>query len=597
MTEEAKKTIRNFAVLAHIDHGKSTLADRLLEFTGTIDPRKMKAQVLDKMDLERERGITIKLAPVTMNYQGYTLNLIDTPGHVDFTYEVSRSLAAVEGALLLVDSTQGIQAQTLANLYLAMEQDLKIIPIVNKIDLPAADIERTKNEIINLLGCEEDEIILASGKTGQGTEDILRAVIDRVPAPRGKEDAPLRALIFDSNYDEYKGVVAYVRVIDGKILKGNKIRLLTTKAESEALDVGIFNPDYFSTKELNTGDIGYIITGFKEVGECSVGDTVTSGKEFVEPLKGYNEVRPMVFAGVFPKEGNEFGELRQAIEKLKLNDASLIYEPEQSEALGSGFRCGFLGLLHLEIFQERLRREYGLDLIVTVPSVAYQVYKKGVNEMMIIRSPQKLPDQGEIERVEEPWVKLDVIVPKEYIGNVMGFVQEQRGIYKNTEYLENDRAILHYEIPMYSVLTDFYDKIKSTSSGYASINYEFFTYRPADVVKMDIWVAEEAVEALSTIVYRDEAFRKGKEVVQILKDTLPRQMFVIKLQAAIGGSVIASERITAMRKDVTAKLYGGDVSRKRKLLEKQKKGKKKMMAAGKGSVDIPSDTFVKLLKK
>jgi GTP-binding protein LepA len=589
--------IRNFGIIAHIDHGKSTLADRLLEITGTVDPRKMKAQMLDKMDLERERGITIKLAPVTMNYQGYILNLIDTPGHVDFTYEVSRSMAAVEGAILLVDATQGIQAQTLANLYLAMEQDLKIIPIVNKIDLPAADIERTKQEILSLLGCEEDEIILASGKTGQGAEDILQAVIARVPAPQGNEQAPLRALIFDSNYDEYRGVVAYVRVIDGQITTGDDIHLLATHAKSDALDVGIFNPDYFSTKALHTGEIGYIVTGFKEVGECRVGDTVSNGKIAVVPLKGYNEVRPMVFAGIFPKEGNEFAELRTAIEKLKLNDAALLYEPEQSDALGSGFRCGFLGLLHLEIFQERLRREYGLDLIVTVPSVAYHVYKKNSEQPIVIRSPQKLPDQGEIEHTEEPWVSLDVIAPKNYIGSVMGFVQEQHGVYKNTEYLENDRALLHYQIPMYSVLTDFYDKIKSVTSGYASINYEFLDYRPADVVKMDILVADEIVESLATIVYRDDAFRKGKEVVKILKDTLPRQMFVIKIQAAIGGNVIAAERISAMRKDVTAKLYGGDVSRKRKLLEKQKKGKKKMMAAGKGSVDIPSDTFVRLLKK
>ena len=594
--------IRNFAILAHIDHGKSTLADRLLEFTGTIDPRKMKNQVLDRMDLERERGITIKLTPVTMEYQGYTLNLIDTPGHVDFSYEVSRSLAAVEGAVLLVDATQGIQAQTLANLYLAIEQDLAIIPVINKIDLPAADIDKTTAEIVKLIGCDPSEIILASGKTGVGVAEILEAVIKHVPEPKGDPEAPLRALIFDSNYDEYRGVVAYIRVIDGALTKGNKIKLLATHSKSEALDVGILNPDYKTTGSLATGQIGYIVTGFKEVRECGVGDTITTvqsskDEQPVEALKGYSEVKPMVFAGIFPREGDNFAELREAIAKLKLNDAALIYEPEQSNALGFGFRCGFLGLLHLEIFQERLRREYGLDLIVTVPSVAYKVYLKNGTEPEIIRSPQKLPDPSAMDHVEEPWVSLDIITPKDYIGGIMGLVQDKRGNYRNTEYIDTTRVILHYEIPMYSVLTDFYDKIKSVTSGYASINYEFIGYRKADVVKMDILVAEEIVEALAMIVYRDDAYHKGKDVVETLKESLPRQMFVIKIQAAIGGQVVASERISAMRKDVTAKLYGGDVSRKRKLLEKQKKGKKKMMAAGKGSVEIPSDTFVKLLKK
>lgn len=570
----------------------------MLEITGTIEKRKMKDQILDRMDLERERGITIKLQPVSMQYGGNILNLIDTPGHVDFTYEVSRSLAAVEGAVLLVDSTQGIQAQTLANLYLALEQDLVIIPVINKIDLPAANIEKTKNEIIKLLGCKENEIICASGKTGQGVEEILKAVIDRVPEPKGEENAIPRALIFDSNYDEYRGVVAYIRIFDGIISNGDKISLMATKAKSEALDVGIFKPEYKSTKILKCGEIGYIVTGFKEVSECRVGDTITLTKNETEaaPLKGYNEVKPMVFAGIFPREGNEFQELREAIAKLKLNDAALVYEPEHSHALGFGFRCGFLGLLHLEIFQERLRREYNLDLIVTIPSVAYKVYKKN-GEDLIVRSPQKLPDTTEIDKIEEPWVSLDVITPKDYIGAIINLIQEKRGVYKNTEYLDETRAILHYDIPMATILTDFYDKIKSASSGYASINYEFFGYREADVVKMDILVAEEPMEALATIVYSDEAFRRGKDIVNVLKETLPKQMFVIKLQAAVGGKVIAAERISALRKDVTAKLYGGDVSRKRKLLEKQKKGKKKMMSAGKGSVEIPSDTFVKILKK
>jgi GTP-binding protein LepA len=557
----------------------------------------MKEQVLDRMELERERGITIKLQPVTMEYNGYKLNLIDTPGHVDFTYEVSRSLAAVEGAILLVDATQGIQAQTLANLYLAMEQDLTIIPVVNKVDLQAADVARTKNEIIKLLGCKEEEIICASGKTGEGVEKILKATIGRVPAPKGKKEKPLRALIFDSNYDEYKGVVAYVRVVDGEIKRGDKILLMATNITSEALDVGIFKPDYKSTDELKTGEIGYIVTGLKEVGEAKVGDTITlAGAIAKSPLQGYKEVKPMVFAGIFPKEGNEFGELREAIAKLKLNDAALVYESEQSEALGFGFRCGFLGLLHLEIFQERLKREYGLDLIVTIPSVAYKIYKKN-GEEKIIRTPRELPDQIEIEKIEEPWVTLDIITPKDYMGGVMSLAQDKRGIYKNTEYLDEDRVILHYEIPMSSILTDFYDKIKSVSSGYASINYEYLDYREADVVKMDILVAEEPVEALALIVYRDDAFRRGKEIVKTLKETLPRQMFVLKLQAAVGGRIIAAERLSAMRKDVTAKLYGGDVSRKRKLLEKQKKGKKKMMEAGKGNIDIPSNVFVKILKK
>jgi len=604
------KKIRNFAILAHIDHGKSTLADRMLEITNTVEKRKMKEQILDGMDIERERGITIKLQPVTMSYQGYKLNLIDTPGHVDFSYEVSRSLAAVETAILLVDATQGIQAQTLANLYLALEQNLTIIPVVNKIDLPAADVPKTKNEIIKLLGCQEEEILATSGKTGEGVAEVLEEVIKRglPPQETNSEKNPInypRALIFDSKYDIYRGVVAYVRVFNGIVKKGDNLRLLATKVESEVLDCGVFKPDYVSTGELKAGEIGYIVTGFKQVADCRVGDTVTANEGVshfskITPLVGYKEVKPMVFAGIFPREGSDFKELREAMDKLKLNDAALAYEPERSDALGFGFRCGFLGLLHLEVFQERLRREYNLDLIVTVPSVAYKVLKRG-GEEMIIRTPQKLPDPNHIEKIEEPWVSLDIITPKTYLGNVMKLAQEKRGIYRNTEYIssegEDSRVILHYEIPLSAILTDFYDKIKSVSAGYASINYEYLDYRPADVVKMDILVAEEPIEALATIVYRDDAYRQGREVVDILKNNLARQMFAIKIQAAIQGKVIAAEKLSAMRKDVTAKLYGGDVTRKRKLLEKQKKGKKKMMAAGKGSVEIPPDTFVKILKR
>lgn len=594
------KKIRNFCIIAHIDHGKSTLADRMLEQTKTVEERKMKEQILDGMELERERGITIKLQPVSMNFKEYQLNLIDTPGHVDFSYEVSRSLAAVETAILLVDASQGIQAQTLANLYLALEQDLQIIPVINKIDLPAANTQKCKKELIKLLGCSESDIILASGKTGQGVKDILDAVIEKGEAPEMDENEKTRALIFDSKYDEYKGVVAYIRVFSGQIKKNDRIKMSFTKSVSEALETGIFTPSYHKTESLNIGEIGYLVTGFKDVADCRVGDTVSVGKEEVKPLEGYKEVKPMVFAGVFPREGNDLEKLREAMDKLKLNDAALVYEPERSDALGFGFRCGFLGLLHLEIFQERLKREYGLDLIVTIPSVAYQVIKKD-NQEEIIRTPQKLPEPNHLEAIYEPWVKLDIITPQDFIGNIMSLAQEKRAVYKNTEYIssssEDKRAILHYEIPLSSILTDFYDKIKSVSSGFASINYEYLDYRQADVVKMDILVAEEVVESLATIVYRDEAFKKGKEIVKILKETLPKQMFVLKLQASVGGKIIASERLSAMRKDVTAKLYGGDVTRKRKLLEKQKKGKKKMMQSGRGGVDIPDEALVKILKK
>ncbi len=605
--------IRNFCIIAHIDHGKSTLADRMLEITGTVEKRKMKEQILDGLDIERERGITIKLQPVSMNYQGYQLNLIDTPGHVDFSYEVSRSLAAVETAVLLVDCTQGIQAQTLANLYLALEQNLTIIPVVNKIDLPAADVDKTKQEIIELLGCAPEEIICSSGKTGVGVQEILAAVMSRGQRPiepleskkTGDKHDYLRALIFDSKYDTYRGVVAYIRLFNGSLKIGDKIKLLSNQAESEVLDCGIFKPDYVSTGKLQSGEIGYVITGFKELSDCRVGDTLTLSTDYsqtptMNPLPGYQEVRPMVFAGIFPREGNDFKELREALAKLKLNDAALSYEPEQSDALGFGFRCGFLGLLHLEIFQERLRREYNLNLIVTVPSVAYQVFKSN-GEELIIRTPQRLPDPTQIIRIEEPWVKLDIITPKKYLGNVIKLAQEKKGLYKNTEYIststDDSRVLLHYEIPLSEILTDFYDKIKSVSAGYASINYDYLDYRPARVVKMNILVAEEIIEALAIIVPIDDAYREGRKIVEILKHNLTRQMFAVKIQAALNGKIIAAETLSARRKDVTAKLYGGDVTRKRKLLEKQKKGKKKMMLAGKGSVDISPETFVKILKR
>lgn len=588
--------IRNFCIIAHIDHGKSTLADRLLESTGTVSRREMKNQLLDTMDLERERGITIKLQPVRMNYKDFILNLIDTPGHVDFNYEVSRSLAAVEGALLLVDATQGVQAQTLGNLYLALEQNLAIIPVVNKVDLKNAEVEKTVQEIMALVGCGKEEIILASGKTGIGVPEILEAAVEKVPPPAGKTDESLRALIFDSKYDDYKGVVAYVRVVDGEVRRGDKMFLMATKTESEVLEVGYFKPKFFPAGKLSAGEIGYIVTGLKEIEKCRVGDTITikSSESVMQSLPGYKEVKPMVFAGIFCKEGDDFPKLREAILKLKLNDASLTFETEQSKALGFGFRCGLLGLLHLEIVEERLRREHNLDVIVTVPSVAYRV-TTAKDEVVVVKSPAELPDASRIKMIEEPWIKIDVVTPSAYIGGIMQMVQEKRGAYQNTEYLDADRVILHYEIPLSAILVDFYDKLKSVSSGYASLNYEFFGYKRADVLKMDILVATEPVEALATIVYRDTAQDVGRRIVSSLKKVLPRQMFEVKIQAALGGKIVASEHLPAMKKDVTAKLYGGDVTRKNKLLEKQKKGKKRMKALGK--VDIPPAAFLAVLKK
>ncbi len=600
-----QKNIRNFCIIAHIDHGKSTLSDRLLEVTGTIDKRIMKDQVLDSMDIERERGITIKLAPARMVWKkddvDYTLNLIDTPGHIDFNYEVSRSLASVNGAVLLVDATQGVQAQTIANLYLAVEENLEIIPVLNKIDLPAADVPTRKAELVKLLGCDPDSILEVSGKTGAGVRELLDAVIDRVPSPEGSETKPPRAVIFDSAYDDYKGVVAYVRVMDGTFKKRDKLKLLATDADGEILEIGALTPKFSPLDELETGQIGYIVTGLKDIRACRVGDTMTVAPvtEHVESLAGYREVRPMVFAGIFPAQGDEYGALRDAMDRLKLNDAALVFEPEHSPALGYGFRCGFLGMLHLEILKERLSREFTIDLVVTLPSVAYHVYRSNRSDSTydIVKSALDLPDPSFIDHIDEPWAKVDIITPVDSIGNVMSLAQDRRGIYINTDYLSEGRALIHYELPLSAIIVDFNDKLKGASSGYASMSYDVFVYREADVCRLDISVADDNVDAFAMIVYRNEAERVGRRVLEILKDSIPRQQFVIKLQAMIGGKVVASERISAMRKDVTAGLYGGDATRKLKLLEKQKKGKKKMLAMGVGSVDIPSEAYMKVLKR
>jgi GTP-binding protein LepA len=590
--------IRNFCIIAHIDHGKSTLSDRLLEITQTVEKRKMKEQLLDTMDLERERGITIKLQPARMKYKDYELNLIDTPGHVDFTYEVSRSLAAVEGAILLVDSTQGVQAQTIANLYLAIEQNLAIIPVLNKIDLPNSDVERRAGELMQLIGCKREEILSASGKTGMGVPEILERVIKDVPPPSGSTSSPFRALIFDSKYDDYQGVIAYVRCVDGAVNKNEKIAFKATRAEGIALEVGCLKPQHVATDKMQAGDIGYLVTGLKDISGVRVGDTICLADRFdeTESLPGYKEVRPMVYAGFFPQEGNEYEKLRDAILKLKLSDSSLTFEPEHSTALGFGFRVGLLGMLHLEIVQERLSREFDMDVVITTPSVGYEVLRTN-GEEKLIKSPGEFPDASVIEITREPWVKVDILSPKEYLGNVMALVQDRRGIYKNTEYIDVTRALLHYEMPLASVIVDFYDKLKGVTAGYASLNYEFLDFRESDIVRLDILVAEEPVEALSTLLHSSEAYRRGKEIVETLKEELPKQQFVVKLQASIGAKVIASERLQAYRKDVLAKMSGGDYSRKSKLLKKQKKGKQRMLEHGKGSVEIPPDTFIKVLRR
>ncbi len=593
--------IRNFCIIAHIDHGKSTLSDRLLEITGTIEKRKMKEQLLDTMDIERERGITIKLQPARMSYTAkdgkiHELNLIDTPGHVDFTYEVSRSLAAVEGAVLLVDSTQGVQAQTIANLYLAMEQNLVIIPVLNKIDLPNADVERRASELMHLIGCKREDIMCASGKTGAGVDLILERVVRDVPPPTGDRDAPFRAIIFDSKYNDYQGVVAYVRCVDGSLIKQSTVHFIATDTQGQVLELGYMKPDHIATGRMEAGEIGYIVTGLKDITGVRVGDTITIPDANVLPLPGYKEVRPMVYAGVFPIDGSEYEKLRDAILKLKLNDAALTFEPEHSLALGFGFRCGLLGMLHLEIVQERLSREFGMDVVVTTPSVGYEVTKTN-GQMLLIKAPGAFPDPSNIQETREPFVVVDILCPKEYMGNVMALVQDRRGVYKNTEYLDTTRALLHYHMPLASVIVDFYDKLKGVTAGYASLSYELLDYRASEIVRLDIMVAEEPLEALATLLHESEAYRRGKEIVETLKEELPRQQFVVKLQAAVGSKIIASERIQAFRKDVLAKMSGGDATRKSKLLEKQRKGKKRMLEHGKGAVEIPAEAFIKVLRR
>ncbi len=587
--------IRNFCIIAHIDHGKSTLADRLLELTGTVQKRDMKAQMLDKMDLERERGITIKLAPVRMSYKDYELNLIDTPGHVDFSYEVSRSLEACEGAILVVDASQGIQAQTLANVYLAMAAELTIIPVLNKIDLPAADVERVSGEVVSLLGCKKEEILHISAKTGQGVEAVLEKIVDQVPSPKGLVDSETRALIFDSYYDDYRGVILYLRVIDGQINKSEQIRMVSASTNGIALEVGSLNPAMSPAKTLGTGEIGYIVTNLKSTREAKVGDTVTLAKRpATSPLPGYRDVKPFVYAGLFPDSNENYNLLKDAIEKLSLSDSALVYEPETSPVLGFGFRVGFLGLLHMDIVRERLEREYDLDLIITNPSTDYHI-KLLKGDKIVIKSAADLPDPSSIAEISEPWIKGEIVAPKDYVGSVIQLIVSTRGFQKNVSYVDAQLALISFEAPLANLLTDFYDQLKSITSGYGSFNYELDDYRVENLVRVDFYVAGDQVEALGIMVHRSEADRIGRETVAKLKEVIPRQNFQVSLQAGIGGRFIAREDISAYRKDVTTGLYGGDVSRKKKVLAKQKKGKERMKRFGK--VDIPAEAFTVMLKR
>ncbi len=593
-----QENTRNFCVIAHIDHGKSTLSDRLLEYTQTISERDMQSQALDDMDIERERGITIKSHAIQMNYEHtdgtkYTFNMIDTPGHVDFSYEVSRSIAACEGALLLVDASQGIQAQTISNLYLAIEHDLEIIPVLNKVDMESAMIDEVSDQIIDLIGCKKEEIILASGKTGIGIPDLMASIIENIPAPEGDPKAPLQALIFDSMFNSYRGVIAYYRILNGTVKKGDKIRFINTEGEYIADEIGILQMDMIPKKELRAGNVGYVVTGIKESKEIKVGDTITLAEEPGESIHGFEEVKPMVFAGIFPIDNDDFESLRESLEKLQLNDASLVFETETSVALGFGFRCGFLGMLHLEIIQERLSREFEQEVITTIPNVSYFAYtKKGVE--LDVRTPTDLPDPNHIERVEEPYIIAQIITKPEFIGSIMNLCMEKRGILTKQTYLTQERVELSFDLPLAEIVFDFYDRLKSISRGYASFDYSPTDYRASDLVKLDIKLNGESVDALSALVHRDKAESFGRKICKRLKELLPRQQFVIAIQAAIGAKIIARETISALRKDVTAKCYGGDISRKRKLLEKQKKGKKKMRQIG--SVQVPQKAFLDVLK-
>ena len=593
-----QENIRNFSIIAHIDHGKSTLADRILDVTGAITEREQKAQLLDSMDIERERGITIKLNTVQLKYkynnEEYILHLIDTPGHVDFTYEVSRSLAACEGAILVVDAAQGIEAQTLANLYLAMENDLTIIPVINKIDLPNANVEKVKKELVDSLGFKEDEILLCSAKNGIGIKELVEAVIERIPAPKGNKNNPLEALIFDSYFDSYKGIVTLIRVVNGSIKVGDKIKMFATNNIYDVTELGVHNPHDVKKDSLTTGEVGYLCASIKKIEDIKVGDTITTlDNPTTKPLPGYKPMKPMVFCGIYPTETNKFPDLREALEKLKLNDASLEFEPETSEALGFGFRCGFLGLLHMEIIEERIEREFNIDLIATSPSVIYEVLLTD-GSIVNIDSPSKMPDRQRIKEIKEPYIKTNIFVPSEYIGSIMELCQEKRGNYVSMEYIDTTRVNIHYEIPLSEIVYDFFDKLKSYTKGYASFDYELIGYKKSDLVKMDILLNGSIVDALSLIVHKDFAYNRGKVIVENLKKLIPRQQFEIPVQAVIGTKAIARSDIKAVRKNVLAKCYGGDITRKRKLLEKQKEGKKRMKMVG--SVEIPQEAFLSVLK-